>query len=96
MFFGKQQENKVRKGSQDTILTDFDEVLWIFIIDKVVIEDDNNIKNQNPMVQGYKVRVFENITIINILLAVGCSILFYFLLDKCFDPIFENLYPASF
>ena len=44
---------------------------------------------------GYKVRVFENITITNILLAVGCSILFYFLLDKCFDPIFENLYPTS-
>ena len=66
MFFGKQQENKVRKHSIDIILTDFDEVLWIFIIDKVVIEDDNNIifhlkdrtkikqeiiiKNQNPMV----------------------------------------------
>lgn len=44
---------------------------------------------------GYKVRIFENVTIINILLAVGCSILFYFLLDKCFDPIFESLYPAS-
>lgn len=43
MFFGKQQENKVRKHSIDIILTDFDEVLWIFIIDKVVIEDDNNI-----------------------------------------------------
>ena len=43
----------------------------------------------------YKLRVFENVTIINILLAVGCSILFYFLLDKCFDPIFESLYPAS-
>jgi hypothetical protein len=46
----KQQENKVRKDSidtfidrlknQDTILTDFDETLWISTIDKVVIEDD--------------------------------------------------------
>lgn len=44
---------------------------------------------------GYKVRIFENVTIVNILLALGCSILFYFLLDKCFDPIFESLYPAS-
>ena len=49
----KQQENKVRKDSidtfidrlksQDTILTDFDEALWISTIEKVVIEDDNNI-----------------------------------------------------
>ena len=44
---------------------------------------------------GYKLRVFENVTIVNILLAVGCSVLFYFLLDKCLDPIFESLYPAS-
>ncbi|OBR92688.1 MULTISPECIES: CPBP family intramembrane glutamic endopeptidase [Clostridium] len=44
---------------------------------------------------GYKVKIFKNVTIINILLAVGCSVLFYFLLDKCFDPIFESLYPAS-
>ncbi|HOP25196.1 MAG TPA: hypothetical protein PLO45_07800 [Defluviitoga sp.] len=46
----KQQENKVIKDSidtfigrlknQDTILTDFDETLWISTIDKVVIEDD--------------------------------------------------------
>lgn len=46
----KQQENKVRKESidtfidrlksQETILTDFDEALWISTIDKVVIEDD--------------------------------------------------------
>ncbi|ADK16274.1 hypothetical protein LAbrini_05610 [Clostridium autoethanogenum] len=44
---------------------------------------------------GYKVRIFKNVTIINIFLAVGCSVLFYFLLDKCFDQIFESLYPAS-
>ncbi len=45
----KQQENKVRKDSidtfidklksQETILTDFDEVLWASTIDKVVIVD---------------------------------------------------------
>lgn len=23
------------------------------------------------------------------------AVLYYFILDKCFDPIFENLYPAS-
>jgi hypothetical protein len=50
---GKQQENKVRKDSidtfidrlksQDTILIEFDEALWISTIDKVVIGDDNNI-----------------------------------------------------
>jgi site-specific DNA recombinase len=49
----KQQENKVRKDSidtfidrlksQDTILTDFDEALWTSTIEKVVIEDDNNM-----------------------------------------------------
>ncbi len=69
----KQQENKVRKDSintfidrlksQDTILIEFDEALWISTIDKVVIENDitfyfrdgtktkrNNIKIKNPLV----------------------------------------------
>jgi len=46
----KQQENKVRKDSidifidrlksQETVLADFDEALWISTIDKVVIVDD--------------------------------------------------------
>jgi membrane protease YdiL (CAAX protease family) len=44
---------------------------------------------------GYNVRFFENITVINIFLALGCSILFYILLDKGLDPIFESLYPKS-
>ena len=49
----KQQENKVRKDSintfidrlisQETILTEFDETLWISTIGKVVIGNDNNI-----------------------------------------------------
>ena len=43
----------------------------------------------------YRIGIFKNVTIKNVLLAVGCSILFYLLLDKCLDPIFESLYPAS-
>lgn len=30
-----------------------------------------------------------------IILALCCAVLFYFLLDKCLDPFFEGLFPAS-
>lgn len=44
---------------------------------------------------SYRVNLFQNVTVSNILLAIGCSILFYFLLDKCLDPILGRLYPES-
>lgn len=43
----------------------------------------------------YRIGILKNVTIKNVFLAVGCAILFYLLLDKCLDPIFESLYPAS-
>lgn len=44
---------------------------------------------------GFKLNILENVTPLNIVLAIGCSILFYFLLDKGLDKIFESLYPTS-
>ncbi len=44
---------------------------------------------------GYRINFFQNVTVVNIILALGCSVLFYFLLDKCLDPILERLYPES-
>lgn len=43
----------------------------------------------------FKLELLSNITITGILLAIGCSVLFYFLLDNCLDPIFESIFPAS-
>lgn len=44
---------------------------------------------------GYRVNLFSNITPAGLLLAVGCSVLFYFLLDNFLDPVFESLFPVS-
>ncbi|AIW88888.1 CAAX protease [Treponema sp. OMZ 838] len=44
---------------------------------------------------NFKLHLFSNISFQGIILALGCSILFYFLLDKGLDPIFENLFPSS-
>lgn len=41
------------------------------------------------------IKILKNISIKGILLAIGCSILFYFLLDKFLDPIFEGFFPVS-
>lgn len=43
----------------------------------------------------FKVHLFRNISFQGILLAIGCAILFYFLLDKGLDPIFERFFPSS-
>jgi len=44
---------------------------------------------------GFKLNLFANITIHGTVLAIGCSILFYFLLDKGLDPLFERIFPSS-
>lgn len=42
-----------------------------------------------------KFDILGNVSLQGILLAIGCSILFYLLLDNCLDPIFEGLFTAS-
>ncbi|QSX07294.1 CPBP family intramembrane metalloprotease [Sedimentibacter sp. zth1] len=44
---------------------------------------------------SYKLNILGGISFLKILLAMLCSILFYFALDKCLDPIFEHLFPVS-
>ena len=44
---------------------------------------------------GYQIQLLSNINFTGILLAVGCSVLFFLLLDKCLDPIFESIFPQS-
>jgi len=43
----------------------------------------------------YKIVIFSSITFTGIALAVLCSILFFLLLDKCLDPVFEGVFPQS-
>ena len=42
-----------------------------------------------------KLNFFDYITATGVITALLCSILFYFLLDKCLDPYLERLFPAS-
>ncbi|MCQ1530211.1 CPBP family intramembrane glutamic endopeptidase [Lutispora saccharofermentans] len=43
----------------------------------------------------FKVSIFNNTTINGILLAISCSILFFFLLDKFLDPFFDSIFIIS-
>ena len=43
----------------------------------------------------YKINILSNVTLMGILLAVFCAVLFFLLLDKCLDPIFESVFPQS-
>lgn len=43
----------------------------------------------------YQINIFSNVAPEGIALAVACSVLFFFLLDKCLDPIFESVFPQS-
>lgn len=43
----------------------------------------------------FQVDLFGGITLRGILLAAGCAVLFYLLLDKGLDPVLERLFPAS-
>lgn len=43
----------------------------------------------------FRVDLFRNISFSGILLAIGCAVLLYFLLDKGLDPVFERIFPTS-
>lgn len=43
----------------------------------------------------FKMNLFKNLSVQGILLAVGCAVLFYVILDKGFDPVFEKIFPTS-
>lgn len=47
------------------------------------------------LAKRYQVPVFSNMTFVGLLLAAGCSVLFFLLLDHCLDPIFESIFPQS-
>lgn len=42
-----------------------------------------------------KINLFNNVSLINILFAIACSILFFLVLDKCLDPFFDSLFIDS-
>ncbi len=44
---------------------------------------------------GYQMQLLSNINFTGIILAAGCSVLFFLLLGKCLDPIFESIFPQS-
>lgn len=43
----------------------------------------------------YEINILSDVTLTGILLAVCCSLLFFLLLDKCLDPVFESFFPQS-
>ena len=45
--------------------------------------------------ENFKLNLLENISIQGIVISICCSVLFYFLLDKGLDPIFESVFPSS-
>lgn len=44
---------------------------------------------------GYAIPLLSNITLIGVLMALGCSALFYVVLDHGLDPLLEKAFPAS-
>ena len=46
-------------------------------------------------ITGQTIDVFTNVTLTGILLAVGCSVMFFLLLDKFLDPVIDRIFPAS-
>lgn len=44
---------------------------------------------------GYQMQLLSNISFAGIMLAAGCSLLFFLLLDRGLDPIFEGMFPQS-
>lgn len=44
---------------------------------------------------GHDIALFANLTPSGVALALGCSALFYLLLDKGLDPLFEKAFPSS-
>lgn len=46
-------------------------------------------------ITGHTVAVFSNITLTGILFAVGCSVLFFLLLDNFLDPVIDKVFPVS-
>lgn len=45
--------------------------------------------------ENFKFNLLANVSIQGIVIAICCSILFYFLSDKGLDPIFESIFPSS-
>jgi len=66
---------------------------WINLLTLIVI----NTMFLLALIRRYKLKVyiFSNITLRGILLAFACSVLFYFLLDKFLDPLFDSIFTRS-
>lgn len=45
--------------------------------------------------ENFKLNLLANVSIQGIVIAICCSVLFYLLLDKGLDPIFESIFPSS-
>lgn len=44
---------------------------------------------------SFNISIFQNVSVRGVILAIGCSILFFFFLDKGLDPVLENIFPSS-
>lgn len=60
-------------------------IIFFMIVFLVLLTGKNN----------FKIDLSSNISFQGILLAFACAGLFYFVLDKRLDPVFERIFPAS-
>lgn len=44
---------------------------------------------------GFQIVALSNASLPGVLLATGCAVMLYFLLDKGLDPLLEKLFPIS-
>lgn len=90
-------------GMCGLITTAIDKIIWrnfnknlsiwfnittLFIFNGIFIR----LLSQNA---SFSINIFKNISIRGIMLAITCTIIFFLLLDKFLDPIFDNAFPIS-
>ncbi|SHI20191.1 hypothetical protein [Sporanaerobacter acetigenes] len=76
-----------------TLLNKLDKKVSEFL--NLIIITILNIAYIHHLTTVYNVKLFNNITLKNILISITCSILFFVLLDKKLDPLLDKLFVSS-
>ena len=76
-----------------TLLNKLDKKVSEFL--NLIIITILNIAYIHHLTTVYSVKLFNNITLKNILISITCSILFFILLDKNLDPFLDKLFVSS-
>ena len=76
-----------------TLLNKLDKKVSEFL--NLIIITILNIAYIHHLTTVYNVKLYNNITLKNILISITCSILFFILLDKNLDPFLDKLFVSS-